>query len=392
MARKKTTIQVKKLGPITKAKVELGDLTVLVGPQASGKSIFLQTLKLAMDRNHILGFFEKQNTAFNNEAQPMLDGYYGRGMGGMLKKKPTVTWNRKECGLEELARFKKPKSNQIEKLFYIPAHRAASLPTGFTQSFNNFKFGDPYVLRYFGDKIHTMLQSEFGKATSIFPVKGRLREQLKQPIMEHIFDGAELSMEPREFTMALTLKVKGLREGLPYFAWSAGQREFVPLLLGLYWLCPAGKVSRRDEVEWVVIEEPEMGLHPRAISTFLLLVLELMRRDYKVVLSTHSTTVLDLMWAMQEIKECKGEIPDVWKMFELQPSDPAWHIADSALKKDYKVYFFERGKAVQDISTLDPSSEDEAISNWGDVNGFSDISTKVIAQVTAREFNRSLKK
>ena len=38
------------IGPITEADVRFGDLTVLVGPQATGKSIFLQLLKLLVDR------------------------------------------------------------------------------------------------------------------------------------------------------------------------------------------------------------------------------------------------------------------------------------------------------------------------------------------------------
>jgi hypothetical protein len=49
---------------------------------------------------------------------------------------------------------------------------------------------------------------------------------------------------------------------------SAAQREFVPLLLGLYWLLPAAKIAKRDKIEWVLIEEVEMGLHPSAISIF----------------------------------------------------------------------------------------------------------------------------
>ena len=47
------------------------------------------------------------------------------------------------------------------------------------------------------------------------------------------------------------------------------QREFVPLLLGLYWLLPASRVSRRKNIEWAVIEELEAGLHPAAISAVL---------------------------------------------------------------------------------------------------------------------------
>ena len=38
------------VGPVTEADIRFGDLTVFVGPQATGKSIFLQLLKLLVDR------------------------------------------------------------------------------------------------------------------------------------------------------------------------------------------------------------------------------------------------------------------------------------------------------------------------------------------------------
>jgi len=65
---------------------------------------------------------------------------------------------------------------------------------------------------------------------------------------------------------------------LPYMAWSAGQREFMPLLFSLYWLMPSAGTPRRKGVDWVVIEEPEMGLHPQAIQSVLFICLELMHR------------------------------------------------------------------------------------------------------------------
>ena len=52
-------------------------------------------------------------------------------------------------------------------------------------------------------------------------------------------------------------------------------------------------------LEWVIVEEPEMGLHPQAIDAVLMLVLECLFRGYRVVLSTHSPLVLDLAWALQ---------------------------------------------------------------------------------------------
>ena len=50
----KDHIVVKNFGPIRKVDIELGDLTVLIGAQASGKSLFLQMFKLIKDRSAIL--------------------------------------------------------------------------------------------------------------------------------------------------------------------------------------------------------------------------------------------------------------------------------------------------------------------------------------------------
>jgi len=135
-----------------------------------------------------------------------------------------------------------------------------------------------------------------------------------------------------------------------------------------------------------------MGLHPRAVSTFLLLVLELLKRGYKVVISTHSTVVLDLIWALRQVQECGGTESDVRELFELNSNPTTKQIAESSLSKDYRVYFFERGKAAQDISSLDPGSEDEAIANWGDLNGFAGRSADVVAKAVTRANAKASKK
>lgn len=386
MTRRFPYLSLDNLGPIIHAAVEFGDLTVLVGPQASGKSVFLQTLKLVLDRNHVLGFFEHQNVVFDNNPSAFLNGFFGRGMGGMLNRdpQPMVNWDGQQYELAALTKYKRPKRNQFESLFYIPAQRVVSFPSGISQTFGSFNFGDPYVLRYFAHQIHILLQNEFGNNPELFPAKGRLNDTLKQPIARNLFGGAHLTVEPKEFTKTLSLRIDGLTEGLPFLAWSAGQREFVPLLLGLYWLCPAGKVSRRDHIEWVVVEEPEMGLHPRAISTFLLLVLELMERGYKVVISTHSTVVLDLVWAMQQLKKFNGDESDVRRLFELRSNAFTKGLCSNAINRTYKVYFFERGRPAKDISTLDPGEDDPSISDWGDLNGFAGRSAEVVSSVVNR--------
>ena len=44
----------------------------------------------------------------------------------------------------------------------------------------------------------------------------------------------------------------------------------MPLLFSLYWLMPSVGAARHKWVDWVIIEEPEMGVHPQAIQSVLL--------------------------------------------------------------------------------------------------------------------------
>jgi predicted ATPase len=66
-------LEVHDLGPIGEASVSLADLTILVGPQASGKSIFLQTLKLAIDRNAITDRLRLEGLDWRGDAPTLLD-------------------------------------------------------------------------------------------------------------------------------------------------------------------------------------------------------------------------------------------------------------------------------------------------------------------------------
>jgi hypothetical protein len=173
---------------------------------------------------------------------------------------------------------------------------------------------------------------------------------------------------------------------LPYMVWSAGQREFVPLLLGLYWLMPAARIARRDAIKWVIIEELEMGLHPQAIADVLLLVLQLLSRDYRVCLSTHSPQVLELVWALNRIRRRRGAAADVLDLFGL-PDDlrPQLHqVADQSLHKRMRVYYFDRPEGlVHDISALDPASQNMQEARWGGLSDFSEHANYVVARVSA---------
>lgn len=388
-------LTVKNLGPIKEADLAFADLTVLVGPQGTGKSVLLQTLKLLIDRDSVHDTLKRYGVQLGS-APSFFEGYFGRGMAKIWDEKSNITWQSRQVNLRS---FTKPSKSRkrYERLFYIPAQRVMSLPGGMSQNFGQFNYGDPYVLRAFSDAVHSLIQNEFGARGDLFPASNRLNDTLRSPISEHLFGGNKIVVDEKDFTKRLGLRVPGEDTALGFLSWSAGQREFAPMLLGIYWLCTVTQKRRSgaagtETIDWVVIEEPEMGLHPHGTSAVLLLVLELLRRGYRVVVSTHSAVVLEMIWALQVFKELRATESDVRKLFELPSSNAAKELGAIALKKDYRVFYFDRRGKVKDISALSPEVEDTSIADWGGISGFSSRAHRVIADAVVQAELRSMRR
>lgn len=371
-------------GPIRDAKVTLGDLNISVGPQASGKSLFWQLLKLLLDAPTVRDEFRRFNIEWGKDFAGFLNLYFGEGMAHLVDPSTVFRVDGQERRLDNsLFERRRSKSARREDLFYIPAQRVMALRDGLTRTFLEYRAGDPYVVRDFSDKLHRLVQTEFAREDKLFPQANRLNGHLRKLVDEAFFRGFSLELtRDTSFQKKLVLHKDDVQ--LPFMAWSAGQREFSPLLLGLYWLMPGGRVSRRDDLGWVVVEEPEMGLHPRAISAFMALVLELLRRGYRVCLSTHSPQVLDVVWALQTLKRHAGTAKDVLRIFGLPSNPKTKEMADSALAKDIRVNYFKPDVGAVDISSLDPGDASADTSGWGGLTEFSANVGDVVADVVAR--------
>jgi energy-coupling factor transporter ATP-binding protein EcfA2 len=386
-------LTVQKFGPLTDADVSFGDLSIIVGPQATGKSLFLQTLKLLIDRDQIHDKFARHNMSFGGRDEAFLDAYFGRGAAGGWSPRSAMSFNGEPSTLDELARPSRGKK-RYERLFYVPAQRVMSLPSGVSQNFGTFNFGDPYSLRSFSDTVHDLIQNEFAANGELFPAPDRLNTTLRQAISEHLFGRASLVVDDSEFTKRLALVVPGQKKPLSFLSWSAGQREFTPMLMGLYWLCAATQKrksgsSAKETIDWVVIEEPEMGLHPKGIQAVLLLVLELLRRGYRVVVSTHSPVVLELIWALQEFKKLHADETNVRKLFDLPASAYTRDLANNTLSKEYRVYYFDRSGKSHDISQLDPCADEVDEAEWGGLVGFaSRVNTEIARAVNEADMKQ----
>lgn len=377
-------ISIREFAQIREADIGFGDLTVLVGPQATGKSVFLQLLKLIVDWPSIHDEFRRFNIDWGGDLASFLELYFGEGMSGIwLPNTSHLTVDGTETDLADFAKGRR-KTARDERFFFIPAQRVMSLRDGLTRTFTEYRSGDPFALRAFSERLHQLIQNEFAQKPELFPQSNRLNNAYRELISKHIFGGFGLESGSEKFQRRVTLKAPGNGSALPYLVWSAGQREFVPLLLGFYWLMPPSKVSRRDRLEWVVIEELEMGLHPNAISATMALVLELLCRGYRVCLSTHSTHVLDVVWALGFLKKNGGQARDVLRMLGLKSTARTKQMASDALSKECRVYYFRPDGVVKDISDLDPGAADEAESGWGGLSGFSGHVGDVVAEVANR--------
>lgn len=377
------TLKIRNLGQIKRANLTFGDLTVLVGPQATGKSIALQLLKLMLDAGQVQSEMGKYGLDWERSLPEFLDAYFGEGMRSIWQNgRTSINWNGSSVDLKQIAKHKRSKKK--ENLFFIPAQRVLALRDGWPRPFTDYAPGDPFAVREFSEKLRVLVEQEFGASGDLFPQERRLKEEFRDLLQRQVFSDFHLKVDKFRSQKRLVLGPTRKRASLPYMVWSAGQREFVPLLLGFYWLMPRTKVARRDDIEWVVLEELEMGLHPRAIAVVLLLVLELLMRGYRVCLSTHSPQVLDAIWALRHLKANGTSANAILDIFDAPHTQSMRRLADSVIEKELRVFYFDResGKAT-DISQLDPSAEEDGKSGWGGLSEFSGRANKAVARSAA---------
>lgn len=364
------TLEVRNFAQIEYAHVEFGDLTVLVGPQATGKSLLLQWLKVGLDIGEIIHALKEAGHDVKDRKN-LLDLIFGAGMSeAWIDGQTTVRLNQREVSP---ARWLKGAKNNPGKVFFIPAHRALLLAEGWPAPFQRLNADTPVVARLFSQHLYQRFSGR--QASALFPQEGLLKRDYRELITQAVFHGGQVDLEKDRLQYRLRLAY-GDRVKLPFMTWTAGQREFTPLLLGLYHALRPRRQQKVGDVDWVVIEEPEMGLHPKAIAVVMLLVLELMWRGYKVVVSTHSPLVLEAVWAIRQLAAHQARWQLLAEAFDVGNKAGVRKVMEDALKRDYRVFFLKLDAQShrvmsQDISDLDPESENENEASLGGLTGFS---------------------
>jgi hypothetical protein len=374
-------LDIRRLGPVGEARVEFGDLTVLVGPQATGKSLLLQMWKLAVDRGFVIPELRRLGSDLSTP-ELAVGAYLGAGMGGVWGAETEVRGSRGELNQTNVGNLTGTRES-TEKLLYVPAHRSLLMTEhGWPLRLEGGRA--PLVARLLADRLVRYLSDG---ESNVFPRSGKLDASLRFVLNDAIFRGGRLVLRREGGQQQLRLEY-GERTSLTYLTWTAGQREAVPLLLVLYQLLPAAR--RPLSFDYLVVEEPEMGLHPRAIRAIMLLLFVLVGRGYRVAVTTHAPVVLDLVWALKHLHQLAAAgateqaVALFREMFELHPDPAIDAVAASVLGKTSRVFAFEPaadGTArARDISTLDPASDDPQVAGWG---GLAAISSRVSEAVGA---------
>jgi ABC-type multidrug transport system fused ATPase/permease subunit len=357
---------------IKKAEIEFGDLTVFIGHNGTGKSTLLQFLKLLLDKDYIHSILISHGINWDDKYD-FLKNYFGEGKENILDG-AYCEFNEKMVIPDSLVERKEQYPESIdEKCHCIPSQRVfAFIHSNYPEPFKYFN-DFPFVFRNFSEQLSDYLNTEAKKQSLV--------DDLSYPVL-------------------IKQTIDGFRgpASIPFKNWSSGQKEFVSFLMSIANFLLNDNVldkSNKANKKWLVIEYPELNLHPNSLVQFLKIILFLLSK-YRICIISHSSIILDFIWVMNQLKQHEGTADDLFTVLEVDESEKDEEIikaAQASLKKDYKIYYFEQDKnysvTVKDISELSVDPDGNYNDYWGGIEKLCTKACDIVAEVVTREFAKS---
>ncbi len=369
------TLKVKNLGPIAEADIRFGDLTFFVGPQASGKSIVLQLVKLLVDKGSIIKTLKKHGYVWN-DSNGLLELFYGEGMSNIWNAETEITVDGKAVESKSLLDAE-PNRTVDTEVFYIPAQRVVTVLNGWPKPFSDFG-RDPFVLKSFSETLRIFMEVGYGD----FLFQSSSQPTSPDNLYRSVFHSGDLEIDVSDYRKRFVLNILGNK--IPISGWSAGQREFMPLWMGVHSLFISRNGVRPTE-KIVIVEEPEMGLHPQAIVQVITELLKVIGEGYKVIVSTHSPMFLEFAWAMQFLKKNRAPTNAVRKLLKIENADERLNSTLDVMMNEKSINTFHFNRVddktiVKDISTLDAFSDDPGMADLGGLTSFASWASEIVAE------------
>lgn len=123
---------------------------------------------------------------------------------------------------------------------------------------------DLFVVKSFSEYLCWFMEKGLGgQDNQLFLIKSCLKEVLCDCIDDSIFYGVIVIQEVYDLKKCIVINVGGVI--LLYMVWFVGQCEFMFFLFSFYWLMFLVGLVCCKGVDWVVIEELEMGFYLQVI-------------------------------------------------------------------------------------------------------------------------------
>ena len=134
------------LGQFADVSVDFGDLTLLVGAQGTGKSIFLQLFKLSQDQDYVKNTMNQFGQDWDKrDRSTLMEAYFGEGMHHMWHDESHILRDGKDAAPSP--RLPSEGKNRPETIYYIPAQRVLTMLTGWPQPYRSYTPRDPFVVK-----------------------------------------------------------------------------------------------------------------------------------------------------------------------------------------------------------------------------------------------------
>ncbi len=131
----------------------------MLGPQASGKTLFLQMLKLLIDKDHVVQTLTKYNYIVDKQPDQILNYYFGDKLSSMWTKSTCVQVDEKV--IKKRILMENECEDAQERVFYVPAQRILSISDGRPKNFMEYDISSPYVLRNFSETLRLFFKVEW---------------------------------------------------------------------------------------------------------------------------------------------------------------------------------------------------------------------------------------
>lgn len=136
------------IGQFADISVDFGDLTLLVGAQGTGKSIFLQLFKLSQDQKYVKNTMNQFGQDWNMKSRPgLMAAYFGEGMNHIWRPQSRILRDGRDAAPSP--RMPVKEKNYAETVYYIPAQRVLTMLTGWPQPYRSYTPRDPFYCEKF---------------------------------------------------------------------------------------------------------------------------------------------------------------------------------------------------------------------------------------------------